>query len=160
PRGWRRSRAACTARWWRPRPSPAPAATTGPISASFRSLVSRRRSVCSACATRCRPMQPTDRQHRTGIVLIVAPAICWGTAPFFTRLLHYHSWTILFWRGLFGGGFIALSLIAAQGRRGIRDLVAMKPAGWLVAALSTFGMVTYIPSLQLTSVANVAIIIA
>jgi drug/metabolite transporter (DMT)-like permease len=36
----------------------------------------------------------------------------------------------------------------------------MKPGGWLVAALSTFGMVTFIPSLQLTSVANVAIIVA
>jgi drug/metabolite transporter (DMT)-like permease len=105
-------------------------------------------------------MQQADRQHRTGIVLIVAAAIAWSTAPFFTRLLHYDSWTILFWRGIFGGGFIALSLIATQGRRGFRDLVAMKPAGWLVAALSTFGMVTFIPSLQLTSVANVAIIIA
>jgi drug/metabolite transporter (DMT)-like permease len=42
----------------------------------------------------------------------------------------------------------------------LRDLVVMRPSGWLVAALSTFGMVTFIPSLQLTSVANVAIIIA
>jgi drug/metabolite transporter (DMT)-like permease len=51
-------------------------------------------------------------------------------------------------------------MIVTQGRRGLFDLVAMKPSGWLVAALSTFGMVTFIPSLQLTSVANVAIIIA
>jgi drug/metabolite transporter (DMT)-like permease len=105
-------------------------------------------------------MPSTDGQHRTGIVLIIAAAIAWSTAPFFTRLLHYDSWTILFWRGIFGGGFIALSMILTQGRRGFRDLVGMKPAGWLVAALSTFGMVTFIPSLQLTSVANVAIIIA
>jgi drug/metabolite transporter (DMT)-like permease len=75
-------------------------------------------------------------------------------------LLHYDSWTIIFWRGLFGGGFVALLLVATQGRRGLRDLVVMPPSGWLVAALSTFGMVTFIPSLQLTSVANVAIIIA
>ena len=36
----------------------------------------------------------------------------------------------------------------------------MTRGGWLVAALSTLGMVTFIPALQLTSVANVAIIIA
>jgi drug/metabolite transporter (DMT)-like permease len=36
----------------------------------------------------------------------------------------------------------------------------MKSNGWLVACLSTLGMVSFIPSLQLTSVANVAVIIA
>jgi drug/metabolite transporter (DMT)-like permease len=102
----------------------------------------------------------TQADRRTGILLVIAAAIAWSTAPFFTRLLHYDSWTIIFWRGLFGGGFVALFLMATQGRRGLRDLVAMKSGGWLVAALSTFGMVTFIPSLQLTSVANVAIIIA
>ena len=98
--------------------------------------------------------------RRTGIVLVIAAAIAWSTAPFFTRLLQYDSWTIIFWRGLFGGGFVALFLVATQGRQGLRELITMTPSGWLVAALSTFGMVTFIPSLQLTSVANVAIIIA
>jgi drug/metabolite transporter (DMT)-like permease len=101
-----------------------------------------------------------DAQHRTGILLVIAAAVAWSTAPFFTRLLHFDSWTILFWRGLFGGGVIALVLVVMQGRRGFRDLVAMRPSGWLVAGLSTVGMVTFIPALQLTSVANVAIIIA
>jgi drug/metabolite transporter (DMT)-like permease len=101
-----------------------------------------------------------DRQHRAGIALIVAAAIAWSTAASFVRLLHFDSWTILFWRGLFGGGFIALFLVLTQGRRGMRDLVAMKANGWLVACLSTVGMVTFIPALQLTSVANAAIIVA
>jgi len=101
-----------------------------------------------------------DRQHRKGVALIVAAAVAWSTAPFFTRLLHYDSWTILFWRGLFGGGFIALFLVLTQGARGVRSLIAMKPNAWLVALLSTLGMVNFIPALQLTNVANVAIIIA
>ena len=105
-------------------------------------------------------MLQADRAHRAGIALIVAAAIAWSTAPFFTRLLHYDSWTILFWRGLFGGGSIALFLVVTQGWRGARSLVAMRSNGWLVACLSTLGMVSFIPSLQLTSVANVAIIIA
>jgi len=105
-------------------------------------------------------MPTTDRRHRTGVALIIAAAIAWSTAPFFTRLLHFDSWTILFWRGLFGGGFIALFLVVSQDWSGARSLVTMKANGWLVACLSTLGMVSFIPSLQLTSVANVAIIVA
>jgi drug/metabolite transporter (DMT)-like permease len=105
-------------------------------------------------------MSESHLQHRTGVALVIAAAVAWSTAPFFTRLLHFDSWTILFWRGLFGGGFITLFLILTQGRAGIRSLIGMKGNGWLVACLSTLGMVTFIPALQLTSVANVAIIIA
>jgi drug/metabolite transporter (DMT)-like permease len=99
-------------------------------------------------------------QHRVGIALVVAAAVAWSTAPFFTRLLPFDSWTILFWRGLFGGGLIAVVLVLTQGRAGLRDLARMGRSGWLVASLSTLGMVTFIPALQLTSVSNVAIIIA
>jgi drug/metabolite transporter (DMT)-like permease len=99
-------------------------------------------------------------QHRTGIALVVAAAVAWSTAPFFTRLLPFDSWTILFWRGLFGGGLIAVVLVVTQGRAGLRDLTRMGSSGWLVASLSTLGMVCFIPALQLTSVSNVAVIIA
>lgn len=105
-------------------------------------------------------MLEAPQQHRTGIVLVVAAAVAWSTAPFFTRLLHFDSWTILFWRGLFGGGFIAVFLVLTQGWTGLRGLIGMRANGWLVACLSTLGMVSFIPALQLTSVANVAIIIA
>jgi len=44
--------------------------------------------------------------------------------------------------------------------RGARELVETGKSGWLVASLSTLGMVTFIPALQLTKVSNVAIIIA
>jgi drug/metabolite transporter (DMT)-like permease len=105
-------------------------------------------------------MTETISQRRTGIVLVVAAAVAWSTAPFFTRLLHLDSWTILFWRGLFGGGMIAAVLVLMQGRAGLRDLARIGKNGWLVASLSTLGMVSFIPALQLTSVSNVAIIIA
>ena len=95
-----------------------------------------------------------------GIALVVAAAIAWSTAPFFTRLLPYDSWTILFWRGLFGGGLIALMMVVLQGRTGLQELTRMGRSGWLVASYSTAAMLAFIPSLQLTSVSNVAIIIA
>jgi len=99
-------------------------------------------------------------QHRLGIALVVSAAVAWSTAPFFTRLLPFDSWTILFWRGLFGGGLIAALLVLMQGRAGLRDLTRMGKNGWLVASLSTLGMVAFIPALQLTSVSTVSIIIA
>jgi len=104
-------------------------------------------------------MSETD-SRRTGIALVTAAAVAWSTAPFFTRLLHFDSWTILFWRGLFGGGVITAFLLLTQGRAGLRDLIETGKSGWLVACLSTLGMVSFIPALQLTSVSNVAIIIA
>src|SRR5476651_633250 len=105
-------------------------------------------------------MAAAHSQHRTGIALVVAAAVAWSTAAFFTRLLPLDSWTILFWRGLFGGGVIAVVLVLTRGRAGLRDFAGMGARGWLVASLSTLGMVAFIPALQLTSVSNVAIIIA
>jgi drug/metabolite transporter (DMT)-like permease len=105
-------------------------------------------------------MAGADSQHRLGIALVVAAAVAWSTAAFFTRLLPFDSWTILFGRGLFGGGLIAAILVLTQGSTRLRDLVRMGRSGWLVASLSTLGMVCFIPALQLTSVSNVAIIIA
>jgi drug/metabolite transporter (DMT)-like permease len=106
-------------------------------------------------------MIETASQRLTGIALVIAAAIAWSTAPFFTRLLVLlDSWTILFWRGLLGGAVIAVALVLTQGRAGLRDLTRMGKSGWLVASLSTLGMISFIPALQLTSVSNVAIIIA
>jgi drug/metabolite transporter (DMT)-like permease len=106
-------------------------------------------------------MIETAAQRRTGIVLILAAAVAWSTAPFFTRLLaQLDSWTILFWRGLSGAVVITVVLVLTQGRTGLRDFTGMRKNGWLVAVLSTLGMISFIPSLQLTSVSNVAIIIA
>jgi drug/metabolite transporter (DMT)-like permease len=105
-------------------------------------------------------MTETATQRRTGIILVLAAAVAWSTAAFFTKLLPLDSWTILFWRGLFGGATITVILVLTQGAAGLRDFAGMDRNGWLVAILSMLGMITFIPSLQLTSVSNVAIIIA
>jgi drug/metabolite transporter (DMT)-like permease len=106
-------------------------------------------------------MIETASQRRTGIVLVLAAAVAWSTAPFFTRLLALlDSWTILFWRGLSGAAVITVVLLLTQGRAGLRDFTGMGKSGWLVAGLSALGMISFIPALQLTTVSNVAIIIA
>ena len=105
-------------------------------------------------------MADAPSQRRLGIVLVIAAAIAWSTAPFFTRLLDHDSWTILFWRGVFASALISVFLAATEGRTGLRNLVAMERSGWIVASLSTLAMLAFIPALQMTSVANVAVIVA
>lgn len=95
-----------------------------------------------------------------GVALVASAAVAWSTAPLFVRLLPFDPFTILFWRGVFAGGAICVLLVLLQGRSGLRDLARIKRGGLLFAILSALGMLLYIPSLQLTSVANVAIIIA
>jgi EamA domain-containing membrane protein RarD len=73
----------------------------------------------------------TRPQRYWGIALVATAAIAWSTAPLFTRLLAFDSWTILFWRGLFGGGFIAAMMALTQGRTGLRDLANMDRSGWI-----------------------------
>jgi drug/metabolite transporter (DMT)-like permease len=105
-------------------------------------------------------MTEARSQHRLGIALVVAAAVFWSTAPFFTRLLAYDSWTILFWRGLFAGAMITVLMVCLQGRGSLRHLVRFDLNDWLVASFSTLAMIAFIPALQLTDVSNVAIIVA
>jgi len=95
-----------------------------------------------------------------GIALVIAAAVAWSTAPFFTRLLPFDPWTILFWRGLFAGSLISVFLVVMQGRAALWQLVVPGKGGLLVASLSAVGMVSFIPALQMTKVMNVAVLIA
>ena len=95
-----------------------------------------------------------------GIALVISAAVAWSTAPFFTRLLPFDPWTILFWRGVFAGGLISVFLVLMQGRAALWQLVVPGKGGLLVASLSTIGMVSFIPALQMTKVMNVAVLIA
>lgn len=95
-----------------------------------------------------------------GIALVVVAATAWSTAPFFTRLLPFDPWTILFWRGLFGGSLITVFLVLMQGRAALWQLVMPGRGGLLVASLSAIGMISFIPALQMTDVMNVAVLIA
>jgi drug/metabolite transporter (DMT)-like permease len=104
-------------------------------------------------------MAKAGSAQSVGIVLVASAAIAWSTAPLFVRWLPFDSFTILFWRGIFAGFAICVFLVVVQGRTALRDLVRINRGGWLFAIFSAVGMFLFIPSLQLTSVANVAIIL-
>ena len=97
-------------------------------------------------------------QKNYAMLLVVLAAAAWSTAPYFVRMLPYDSWTILFWRGVFGTALIMLCLFAMQGRTLFTDLGRLGLRGLAVAALSTLGMTVFVPALQFTSAANVAVI--
>src|SRR6516164_5914559 len=97
-------------------------------------------------------------EHRRGLALVTAAAVAWSLAGFFTRLISLDAWTILFWRGLFGGFFIGLYVLWCYGARTLAVTPALGWPGLLVTVLSTLGMTSFIPALKLTSVANVAIV--
>ena len=52
-------------------------------------------------------MTNDDSQDWLGVTLVVVSAFAFSMAGFFTRLIDTDVWTMLFWRGLFGGLFIA-----------------------------------------------------
>ena len=80
-----------------------------------------------------RPWHPLSRQTWFGTALLTASAIAYSTAGFFTRLIDLDAWTILFWRGLFAGLFLA-GVIAWQERRRLGEAIrAIGIEGLLVA---------------------------
>lgn len=99
----------------------------------------------------------TDTGQR-GVALIILSAIAFSTAGFFTRLIPLDVWTVLFWRGLFGGLFIA-GFIVGFHRRG--TLAAVRAVGWgglLMAGCATVATICFVHALRRTTVADVSVI--
>lgn len=99
-------------------------------------------------------------RYRLGFILVTVSAIAWSTTGFFTRLIPLDSGVMLFWRGLFGGlGILAFIAVRHRGNT-LRSFRAMDRPAWAFALVSTFGMLCFITSFSLTTVAHVAIIYA
>lgn len=95
-----------------------------------------------------------------GDALILASAVTFSTAGLFTGLVGVDGWTMLFWRGLFGGLFIAGFLAWRHGAGAFAGLRASGGVGLATCACSAIGTVCFIQALRHTSVAHVTIIYA
>jgi len=104
---------------------------------------------------------PTQREGgSTGAVLVGLAAVAFSTAGLFTRLITVDVWTMLFWRGLFGGSLV-LAFILWRERGGTgRAFAGIGRAGLLVASCSTLGTICFIVALRATTVADVTLIYA
>jgi drug/metabolite transporter (DMT)-like permease len=105
-------------------------------------------------------MIPEAKTYRLGLAMVLFSTVAWSTAGFFVRLIALDSWTMLFWRGIFGTLTGAAFLAARERRRFMPALLGMGRAGLLFSVVSALGMTAYLSSLRLTSVAHVAIIYA
>lgn len=96
-----------------------------------------------------------DRNKWLGTLLIVGSAVAYSLSGYFTRLITLDVWTLLFWRGIFGGLFIG-AYVAWRYRNDL--LVAIRAigmAGFGVMLLSTIATICFINALRLAPVADV-----
>ena len=99
-------------------------------------------------------------RHRVGILCVSVAAIAWSTAGLYVKLIPTDAWTMLFWRGIFGGIFITAITLYLQRGNALRAVTSMGWGGVLILLFSTLSMAALIPAFKMTAVANVVIITA
>jgi drug/metabolite transporter (DMT)-like permease len=96
-----------------------------------------------------------DRNKWLGTLLIIGSAVAYSLSGYFTRLITLDVWTLLFWRGIFGGLFIG-AYVAWRHRNNLLGTIrAIGVAGFGVTLLSTIATICFINALRLAPVADV-----
>jgi drug/metabolite transporter (DMT)-like permease len=93
-----------------------------------------------------------------GTLLLTASAAAYSSAGFFTRLIEVDAWTLLFWRGLFGGSFLAAVVVLQERGRLWRSIRDMGWEGAAVAVCSAVATVCFLNAMRLSAVADVMVI--
>lgn len=93
-----------------------------------------------------------------GPVLVLLSAVAFSTAGLFTRLIEVDVWTMLFWRGLYGGLFIAGYVVWRDGTLAALALRRIGIPGLVAAGCSTAATICFINALRETTVADVLVI--
>ena len=101
-----------------------------------------------------------QNQHRLGLALVAAAALCWSSSGLFTRGISAELFTMLFWRGLFSGSLVLLAFLVLEGKNALPALKNLRWPSLAVAVLSAGGMITGIGSLRYGSVADAMVIYA
>lgn len=101
-----------------------------------------------------------ENQRYLGWVLVSLSAVAWSTAGYFTRLIDEDVWTMLFWRGFFGGLAFAIMAVAHYRGKVFHVYANLGGMGVLLALICALSMITFIGSLMLTTVADVYVIYA
>ncbi|MDP1840029.1 MAG: DMT family transporter [Reyranella sp.] len=93
-----------------------------------------------------------------GTVLLAASAAAYSTAGFFTRLIHVDAMTMLFWRGIFAGLFLAGMVMWRERGHVAKSVRAIGRDGLLIALCSALATVCFLNAFRLSSVADVMVI--
>jgi hypothetical protein len=110
--------------------------------------------------TDLRPIEEGRARRWRGSVLIAASAFAFSTAGLFTRAIEADAWTILFWRGVFGGLFIGAYIVWHHRAATLRAFRAIGLPGLLAGTCSTVATICFVQALRRTTVADVTIIYA
>jgi drug/metabolite transporter (DMT)-like permease len=103
-------------------------------------------------------LRPAPAGRWQGTVLVLVSAFAFSTAGLFTRLVETDVWTMLFWRGLFGGLLIAGYIVWRDGPVAMAALRRIGRPGLVAAGCSTAATICFINALRETSVADVLVI--
>jgi len=103
-------------------------------------------------------MTDDNSQSSLGVTLVVLSAFAFSLAGFFTRLIDTDVWTMLFWRGLFGGLFIAGYVVCRDGTGALAALRRIGVPGLVAAGCSAAATICFINALRQTTVADVLVI--
>ncbi len=103
---------------------------------------------------------PAMTRHQFGTLLVFGSAVAYSSAGFFTRLIVLDPWTMLFWRGVFAGGFIAMVVVIQNGWAAWAALRRAGLPGLAAAGCSAVATILFINAFRRTSVADVVVIFA
>ena len=100
------------------------------------------------------------RDHQIGLLFVIASAITWSSAGFFTRLIDLDYPTMIAGRGIFGALGLIIVIIAFHRRNWTRLFTSMGRIEAFYIGLVVLGMIAFVSSLGLTSVAHNSVIFA
>ncbi|MDP2373939.1 DMT family transporter [Reyranella sp.] len=99
-----------------------------------------------------------QRKRWLGTALLAASAVAYSSGGFYTRLIETDAWTMLFWRGLFGGLFLFGVMAWHEHGRVVQAVRDIGRDGLLIAVCSAVATACFLNALRLSSVADVLVI--
>jgi drug/metabolite transporter (DMT)-like permease len=96
----------------------------------------------------------------TGIGPVFLATLAWSFSGVFTRLLTTDVWTAICWRSFFGGLFLVIPYVIANGRGSLKMLGSIGRPGVLFILCQVICQACTVGGLYFTSVANVTVIYA
>ncbi|MFO1060202.1 MAG: DMT family transporter [Dongiaceae bacterium] len=103
---------------------------------------------------------PAGDRRGLGVALVGLSALVWASGGLFVRLLPYDLWTIVFWRGCFGGLFVGLYVVWRYRGRTLARIRAIGGTGLVVVVCTTATITLFAAAFQHTSVARAMTIYA
>lgn len=100
----------------------------------------------------------TQSDYTIGLLLVVLSAVTFSTAGLFTKGVAAGAWDVIFWRAFFAAIFTTGWTIKRRIFR--QNFFKLGSAGIAISIIGALGMVAFITSFKLTTIANVSLIYA